>query len=79
MAYRNLSHTVVTISHKAKLNGIYETKVWDKFYISWLVVFILLKGIFQLKQELKELFSAQPWDMEIYPMAISQSEWDKFS
>ena len=41
--------------------------------------FVLLKGIFCLKQELKQLFSAQPWDMKIYPMAISQSEWDKFS
>ena len=29
MAYQNLSHTEVTISHKAKLSGIYETKVWD--------------------------------------------------
>ena len=38
MAYRNLSHTEVTISNKAKLSGIYETKVWDKFHISWLVV-----------------------------------------
>ena len=40
--------------------------------------FILSKGIFWLKQELKELFSSQPWDMEIYRMAISQSEWDEF-
>ena len=31
MAYRNLSRTEVTISHKAKLSWIYETKVWDKF------------------------------------------------
>ena len=35
MAYQNLSHTEVT---KAKLRGIYETKVWGKFHISWLVV-----------------------------------------
>ena len=38
MAYRNLFHTEVTISHRAKLSGIYETNVWDKFHISWLVV-----------------------------------------
>ena len=38
MAYRNLSHTEVTISNKAKLSGICETKVWDKFHISWLAV-----------------------------------------
>ena len=64
MAYQHLSHTEVTISHKAKQSGIYET--------------LLSKGIFELKQELKELFSAQSWDMKIYPIAISQSEWDKF-
>ena len=38
MAYQNLSHTVVTISNKAKLSEIRETKLWDKFHISWLVV-----------------------------------------
>ena len=30
------------------------------------------------KTRFKELFSDQSWDMEIYPMAIGQSEWDKF-
>ena len=40
--------------------------------------FIPSKGIFWLKQKLKEPFSAQPRDMGIYPIAISQSERDKF-
>ena len=31
-----------------------------------------------LKQESNQPFSAQPWDMGIYPMAISQSERDTF-
>ena len=26
-------HTEVTISHRAKLSGIYETEVWDKFHM----------------------------------------------
>ena len=52
IGYGYLSHTKVSISHKTKLNGIYETEVWDKSHI--------------------------PWDMEIYSMAISQSECDKF-
>ena len=38
MGYGDLSHTEVIISHEAKLNGIYETEVWDKSHILWLVV-----------------------------------------
>ena len=34
----DLSHTEVIISHEAKLSGIYETEVWDKSHIPWLVV-----------------------------------------
>ena len=57
MAYRNLSHIEVTISNKAKLSGIYETKVhvWDKFHISWLVVrltILLCQNVF-LKTRVK--------------------------
>ena len=38
MGYEALSHTKVIISHEAKLSGIYETEVWDKSHIPWLVV-----------------------------------------
>ena len=38
MGYGDLSHTEVIISHEAKLSGIYETEVWDKSHIPWLVV-----------------------------------------
>ena len=64
MRYGDLSHTEVIISHEEKL-------LLDKY-------FILLKGHFQRKREVKESFWARPWDMEIYPMAISQSEYDIF-
>ena len=38
MGYGNLSDTEVIISHEAKLSGIYETEVWDKSHVPWLVV-----------------------------------------
>ena len=46
----------------------------------WLLdkYFILLKGLFWLKQEVKVPFSSEPRDMGIYPMAISQLEHNKF-
>ena len=64
MASGNLSHTKVTIFHEAKLSGIYETELCEinSIFYGWLLdkYFIPLKGIFYLKQELKEQFSAQP-------------------
>ena len=72
MAYRNLSHTEVTISNKAKLDGIYETKVWDKFHSSWLVVRLRIllcqKAFFKNKIE-ENCFQPSDGTMEIYPMA----------
>ena len=72
MAYQNLSHTEVIISNKAMLSEIYETKVWDKFHISWLVVrlSILLcqKAFFKNKSE-KNCFQPSDGTMKIYPMA----------
>ena len=80
MAYRNLSLTEVTISNKAKLGGIYETKVWDKFRISWLVVrlSILLcqKAFFKNKIErtvfspVMELWKFIQWQNETNFMEI---------
>ena len=32
------SNTEMIISHEVKLSGIYETEVWDKSHIPWLVV-----------------------------------------
>ena len=52
MGYRDLSHTEVIISHEAKLSGIYEIEVWDKFHIPWLVVgqvFYSIESQFQAK------------------------------
>ena len=52
MGYGDLSHTKVIISHEAKLSGIYETKVWDKFNIPLLViglVFYSTESQFQAK------------------------------
>ena len=72
MAYRNLSHTEVTISNKAKLNGIYETKVWDKFHISWLVVrlsILLCQKVFFKNKSEKNCFQPSEGTMGIYPMA----------
>ena len=79
MAYRNLSHTEVFISNKAKLSGhgIYKTKVWDKFYTSWLVVrpsiLFCQEAYFKNKSQ-KNCFQPSHGTIEIYPMA----EWDKF-
>ena len=79
MAYQNLhvSHTEVTTSNKAKLSGIYETKVWDKFHISWLVVRLSIlfcqNAFFKNKSE-KNCFQPSDGTMEIDPMAES----DKF-
>ena len=80
MAYRNLSHTEVTIPNKAKLSGIYETKVWDKFHMSWLVVrlSILLcqKAFFKNKSEktgfspVMELWKFIQWQNETNFMEI---------
>ena len=71
MAYRNLSHTEVTISNKAKLSWIYETKVWDKFYISWLVVrlsILFCQKAFIKNKSYKNCFQPSDETMEIYPM-----------
>ena len=62
----------MAISNKAKLSGIYETKVWDKFHFSWLVVrlkiLIRQKAFFRNKSE-KNCFQPSDGTMEIYPMA----------
>ena len=82
MAYQNLSHTEVTISHKAKLSGIYETKVWDKFHISWLVSRLSIYSVERhilAKTRVKIIVFSPAMGYGIFPMAISQSEWDKFS
>ena len=58
MGYGDLSHTEVIISHKAKLIRIYETEVWDKSHILWVVVGLVLYSIewqFQQKKRLKNL------------------------
>ena len=58
MGYGDLSNTEVIISHEAKLNGIYETEVWDKSHThGWLLdkYFILSKGNFKQNKTLKNL------------------------
>ena len=58
MGYGDLSIPEVIISHEAKLSGIYETEVWDKPHILWLVVgevSILSKGNFKQNKRLKNL------------------------
>ena len=58
MGHGDLSHTEVIIFHEAKLSGIYETEVWDKSHISWLILdkyFILSKGNFKQNKTLKNL------------------------
>ena len=57
MRYEDLSHAEVIISHEAKLSEIYETEVWDKSHIPWLVVgqvFYSIKRQFQAKSDIKE-------------------------
>ena len=36
--YGDLSYAKVSISHEAKLGGVYKTEVRDKSHIPWLVV-----------------------------------------
>ena len=75
MGYGDLSHTEVIISHKAKLIRIYETEVWDKSHILWVVVGLVFYSIewqFQQKKEVKELGHGI-WEFIQWP-----SEHDRF-
>ena len=53
------------------VNHIFHEWLLDKYLI-------LSKGHSQLKWQVKESLWTQPWDMRIFPVAISQSKRDKF-
>ena len=65
-----LFHTEV-ISDEVKLNEIYETEEWDTFHIQLDKYFILLKGMFRLKWEIRNRSGlSHGMDMGIYPTSL---------